>query len=120
MDKVILEELKFSRMMPMCIYHDDGATISIVHNQILHDRTNHIEVDEHFIKKKNDVGVICIFCPPTTEQIVYVLTKKHLMINKLEMISSNGGVLVISFSVNQYLFSLLYYIAGNLSVFICK
>lgn len=62
----LLEELKFSRTMPMCTYCDNKTTISIAHNLALHDRTKYIGVDRYFIKKKIDVEVISIpYLPPT-------------------------------------------------------
>ena len=83
--KRILEELKFAQIMPIRIYCDNKAAISIAHNPVLHDRTKHIEVDKHFIKEKIDAGVICIPYLPTTEQIADVLTKglPKLQFNKL-------------------------------------
>ena len=54
---------------------DNEATISIVHNPILHDQTNHIDVHKHCIKEKNDAGVTCITYLLTMEQIADVLTK---------------------------------------------
>ena len=79
--------------MPMRIYCDNKAHISIGHNWVFHGRTKHIEVDKHFIKENIDSGVICISYLPTTEQIADVLTKGlplpkwqfNSLIDKLEM-----------------------------------
>ncbi|RVW64433.1 hypothetical protein CK203_061714 [Vitis vinifera] len=49
--------------------------ISIAHNLALHDRTKHVEVDNHFIKEKLENRLICMPYIPTTEQVVDVLTK---------------------------------------------
>lgn len=62
-------------MMPMCIYCDNKTTISTFHNPVLHDRTQHIEVDKHFIKEKIDTEMICISNSLTIEQIIDILTK---------------------------------------------
>lgn len=36
----------------------DEVIISIAHNPV-HDKTNHVENDRHFIKEKIDSGLIC-------------------------------------------------------------
>ncbi|KAL6329944.1 hypothetical protein AAG906_039859 [Vitis piasezkii] len=71
----LLEELKISRTLPMKLYCDNKATISIAHNLVLHDRTKHVEVNKHFIKEKLESGLICMPYIPTTEQVANVLTK---------------------------------------------
>ena len=74
----------------MLIYCDNKPVISIVHYLVFRDRTNHIKVDKHFIKEKNDkndVGVIYILYLPSTNQIVDVLTKKDYQ--KLQFIKLN-------------------------------
>lgn len=38
---------------PMKLYFDNKSIISIVHDPVHHDRTKHVEVDRHFVKKKN-------------------------------------------------------------------
>ena len=50
--KRLIEDLKISVSLPMKIYCDNKAAISIAHNPVLHNRTKHIEVDKHFIKEK--------------------------------------------------------------------
>ena len=73
--KRMLEELKASDSLPMKLYYDNKAAISIAHNLVLHDRTKHVEVDKHFIKEKLDSGLICMPYIPTTKQIADVFTK---------------------------------------------
>ena len=56
-----------------------------------HDRTKHIEIDMHFIKEKQDSGLICTLYVPTRHQLANVLTKGlcsnvfHKNISKLGM-----------------------------------
>uniref|UniRef100_A0A2N9EE05 Reverse transcriptase Ty1/copia-type domain-containing protein n=1 Tax=Fagus sylvatica TaxID=28930 RepID=A0A2N9EE05_FAGSY len=73
--KRMLEELKASDSLPMKLYCDNKAAISIAHNPVLHDRTKHVEVDKHFIKEKLESGLICMPYIPTAEQIADVFTK---------------------------------------------
>ena len=56
--KRLLEELKIINLLPMRLYCDNKVAIAIAHNPVLHDRTKHVEVDKHFIKKKLDSGII--------------------------------------------------------------
>jgi len=39
--------------MSMKSYCDNKAVISIAQNPVQHDRTKHVEIDRHFIKKFN-------------------------------------------------------------------
>jgi hypothetical protein len=73
--KRMLEELKALDSLPMKLYCDNKAAISIAHNLVLHDRTKHVEVDKHFIKEKLESGLICMPYIPTAEQIADVFTK---------------------------------------------
>ncbi|KAG6506529.1 hypothetical protein ZIOFF_031853 [Zingiber officinale] len=73
--KRVLDELKKPINLPMKLYCDNKATIIIVHNPIMHDRTKYIEIDKCFIKEKLVDRTICTRFIPTTLQVVDVLTK---------------------------------------------
>lgn len=45
---------------PMKVYYDNKVAISIAHNPVLHNRTKHVEVYNHFIKEKLDGRTICM------------------------------------------------------------
>jgi hypothetical protein len=47
----ILEELRMPVNMPIKLYCDNKAVISIAHNPVQHDHcTRHVEIDKHFKK----------------------------------------------------------------------
>ena len=61
--------------VPMKLFCDNKAAISIANNSIQHDRTKHVEINIHFIKEKLDSGSICIPYIPSSQKIVDILTK---------------------------------------------
>jgi hypothetical protein len=88
----VLEELKMKIELPLKLYSDSKAAISIAHNPVQHDRTKHIEIDRHFIKEKLDAEIICLPFVTSSQQTADILTKslarpafEHL-IGKLGMI----------------------------------
>lgn len=50
--KLLLIESVFPVKGLKNLYYDNKAPISTVHNPVQHNRTKHIEVDQHFIKEK--------------------------------------------------------------------
>ena len=54
----LLEELHITVELPIKLYCDNKAAISISHNPVQHDKTKHIEVDKHFIKENIEKGTI--------------------------------------------------------------
>ncbi|CAL8167834.1 unnamed protein product [Prunus armeniaca] len=51
------------------------VVIAIIHNPIQHDRTKHVEVDQHFVKEKLDDGIIAFPFMNSEYQLADVLTK---------------------------------------------
>ena len=89
--KIILEDLKIEWDGPMRLYRNNKFAISITHNPMQHDRTNHIEIGKHFIKAKLDSGLIYTPYISTDPQLVDILikilcsTKFQTSISKLGM-----------------------------------
>ena len=73
--KRVLEDLKKEANLPLKLFCDNKAAISISQNPVQHDRTKHIEIDRHFIKEKLDNGIICTPFVTTKEQTADILTK---------------------------------------------
>ena len=90
--KRILEELQLPMTLPMKLYCDNKAAISISQNPVQHDRTKHVETDRHFIKEKVDAGLICMPFVPSSQQVADILTKGlfspnfEFLVSKLDML----------------------------------
>ena len=63
--KRLLKELSIQYEEPLQMFYDNQATIRIVKNPVLHDRTKHVEIDRHFIKEKIEDGEILLQYTPT-------------------------------------------------------
>ncbi|KAA0041975.1 Cysteine-rich RLK (RECEPTOR-like protein kinase) 8 [Cucumis melo var. makuwa] len=69
---------------------DNKVAISIAYNPIQHDRTKHVEIDQHFIKERLDNGSISISYIPSSQQVADVLTKGLLRQNYHFCVSNLG------------------------------
>ena len=59
----------------MGLHYDNKAAIEIAHNYVQHDRTKHVEVDQHFIKENLDRKIIQLLCVRVEDQLADILTK---------------------------------------------
>jgi len=87
----VLEELGIVVNLPIKLYCNNKATISIAQNPVLHDRTKHMEIDRHFINEKIDNGDIFMPFVPTSLQVANIITK-GLFINNFEFLVSKLGM----------------------------
>jgi hypothetical protein len=55
-----------------CNYH---VVINIAYNSVQHDRTKHIGIDRHFVKKKINDEIICISFVNSENQLADILLK---------------------------------------------
>ncbi|RVW21063.1 hypothetical protein CK203_107525 [Vitis vinifera] len=63
-------------MIPMKLYCDNKAAISIAHNPVQHDRTKHVEIDRHFIKEKIEVGLINLSYVSSSQTTMVLYVKR--------------------------------------------
>jgi hypothetical protein len=52
--KNLLLKLNVLRKSPLKLWCDNKSAISIANNHVQHDRTQHVEIDQFFIKEKLD------------------------------------------------------------------
>ena len=92
--KSLLEEVDFTKMVPMSMQCDNQATIFIAHNSAFHERTKHIEVDYHYIRDTMIRGIISTPYTPLSEQLADIFTK-GLSVGVFESLFNKLGMLDI-------------------------
>ncbi|XP_022023931.1 uncharacterized mitochondrial protein AtMg00810-like [Helianthus annuus] len=71
----ILKELKVDIKLPVSLFCDNTAVISIAANPVFHERTKHFEIDLFFLREKISKGVIKTVGVTSENQTADVLTK---------------------------------------------
>lgn len=64
----LLNELRFRSVIPVNVFCDNSSTIKLALNPVFHERTEHLEIDLHFVREKIEVGLIKVLKIGTDEQ----------------------------------------------------
>ena len=72
--KHLPQELRFGKDEQMKLICDNQATLHISSNPVFHERTNHIEVDCHFIREKIASGCMTTCFVNSNDQLVDTFT----------------------------------------------
>ena len=80
-----------SEETPIIIHCDNMSAITMTKNLVFHNRTKHIELHHHFIRKLVQEEEIQLNFVNTNEQLAYVFTKVGTS-KKLEEFKKNVGI----------------------------
>lgn len=73
--KGLLQDLHVHHFSPMLLYCDNQAALFIANNPIFYERTKHIEIYYHFIRKKVTSGILRTSYVPSQYQLADIFTK---------------------------------------------
>ncbi|KAJ0794493.1 putative RNA-directed DNA polymerase [Helianthus annuus] len=71
----VLSELGVSCKLPIQVFCDSSAAISIAANPVFHERTKHFEIDLYFLREKVSTGFIVTSKVDTENQLADIFTK---------------------------------------------
>jgi len=71
----LLQDLKVPFEQLSLLYCDNDSARYIAANPVFHERTKHIEIDCHIVRKKLKKGLIHLLSISTTEQLADIYTK---------------------------------------------
>jgi hypothetical protein len=71
----LLQELHAPLTKSTIVYCDNISAVYLSTNLIQHQRTKHVEIDLHFMRKHVAIGDICVLHVPTTSQFTDIFTK---------------------------------------------
>ena len=73
----LLKDLGMSTSSATSLYCDNQSVIHIVHNDIFHERTKHIEIDCHFIRYHLVHSALKLISVSSKYQLADIFTKSH-------------------------------------------
>ena len=71
----VLKELNFEPETPIKMQCDSMSAIAMVRNHVHHERTKYVDIDKHFIKEKEDKGIIKLAYVSSKRQVGDLFTK---------------------------------------------
>jgi len=71
----LLQDLHVPFITPATLYCDNQSSIQIASNQVFHERTKHIEIDCHIVRKKLNGGLLKLLLISSAMQTADILTK---------------------------------------------
>jgi hypothetical protein len=72
----LLGELRRSPHRATIVYCDNVSAVYLSGNPVQHQRTKHVEIDLHFVRKRVSLGDVRVLHVPTTSQYADVFTKR--------------------------------------------
>ncbi|KAI3730698.1 hypothetical protein L1987_61872 [Smallanthus sonchifolius] len=87
----VLNELQVPVKLPVDLFCDNNAAVSIAANPVFHDRTKHFELDLFFLREKISSGVIKTVFVKSEYQVADVFTK-GLLANQHAILSAKLGM----------------------------
>ena len=73
--RTLLKDLKHTQIQPTVLYQDNQGAIALTNDFIINQRTKHIDIRYHFIRKQVEVETLSVDYTTTEEMIADCLTK---------------------------------------------
>ncbi|KAL3361478.1 hypothetical protein AABB24_014391 [Solanum stoloniferum] len=86
----LFKELGVKMKLHVPVYNDSKSAIQIAANPVFHERTKHIDIDCHFIRKKVQLGMVQPTYLKTTEQPADLFTKGLTCIQHAYLLTKLG------------------------------
>ena len=71
----LMEEIGYSSRPTIRLFCDNKVAIQIAQNLVQHDKTKHVETDQHFIKEKLEAKIVQFTFVKSEDQLANILTK---------------------------------------------
>ncbi|GKC97540.1 ribonuclease H-like domain-containing protein [Tanacetum coccineum] len=86
----ILNDLQIENLLPVSLHCGSNSAIKIAANPVFHERTNHLEIELHFVREKILKGVVKTVKVDSVNQIADILTKGLDTIQHFELVKRFG------------------------------